>query len=773
LHWLLPLCLLTLLGHPLAAQTTPARRYWEADGDSLRRVLDTQRADTARLRTLLHLFEVGGEPRSEADYDSLFRERLRLLRRLRRPEARAHQLFYADYQLYKAKANPATRLKGLRAVVEAFDSVGRPARISLGEIGTLFRQLKQPEAQIAYFQAKVTQYEARGALVNLAACHHLLGAPFARRGDYNQGISHFLRSADLYRAFDRYRQENELNAVGNLYAEWGNPAKALYFLRQGLAVGAILPRRDDFDQNAFAYRGMAQAYRQLRDYPAALRAANRALADVSTDTTRRYAALVPLNQAYGLVVESAVLLDMRRVAEAGPLQARAQQLADSLKLGIRSPGGVIELDATWARYYTARGEPARAEQAWLTAYSKAREAKLVMQRLAYLRALTDFYAQQGQAAPAGRYARLGLALADSLRTTQGTFQVASYEGERAKQAQQARIAALRLAQVQDAARARRQRLLLFSALAVLALLAGLGFVLGRANRRQQRANALLSQQKMEMQTQRDQLDASLTKLRTTQAQLIQVEKMASLGELTAGIAHEIQNPLNFVNNFAEVSGELVEELAEEQQRPTRDVALEVELLGDLKQNLGKIYQHGQRASSIVRGMLEHSRASTGERAPTDINALCDEYLRLAYQGLRAKDKSFNANLTTHFDPGLKPVEIITQDVGRVLLNLLTNAFYAVQQRQKQDEPGYQPTVTVSTKQAAGAIEVRVSDNGMGIPEDVKQKIFQPFFTTKPTGEGTGLGLSLSHDIITKGHGGTLSVASKEGKGTEFLVALPI
>ena len=269
-----------------------------------------------------------------------------------------------------------------------------------------------------------------------------------------------------------------------------------------------------------------------------------------------------------------------------------------------------------------------------------------------------------------------------------------------------------------------------------------------------------------------ELQCSLADLRATQAQLIQKEKMASLGELTAGIAHEIQNPLNFVNNFSEVSIELLEELEEEQAKPIRDAGLEAELVSDLRQNMGKITHHGRRAAAIVRGMLEHSRTSTGERAPTDLNQLADEYLRLAYQGLRAKDKSFNATLATDFAPDLPLVEAAGADLGRVLLNLFGNAFYAVQKRQQTGEAGYKPTVSVSTKQLNNQVEIRVSDNGTGIPDEVKAKIFQPFFTTKPTGEGTGLGLSLSYDIITKAHGGTLAVASEPGQGTEFLITLP-
>ncbi|QNH60475.1 sensor histidine kinase [Hymenobacter sediminicola] len=301
----------------------------------------------------------------------------------------------------------------------------------------------------------------------------------------------------------------------------------------------------------------------------------------------------------------------------------------------------------------------------------------------------------------------------------------------------------------------------------------------RAKERIEAQNAelerLVAERTATLTTQAEELQQTLTELKTTQAQLIQAEKMASLGELTAGIAHEIQNPLNFVTNFSDVSAELVSELEEEQQKPQRDAEMEADLLADLKQNLQKINHHGQRAASIVRGMLEHSRASSGERQPTDINLLADEYLRLAYHGLRAKNKSFNATLHTDFDMSLGKVEAVSQDLGRVLLNLFTNAFYAVQKR-KEMQPsvnGYMPTVSVITRRGPDdTIEVRVRDNGTGMPEGVQQKIFQPFFTTKPTGEGTGLGLSLSYDIITKGHGGTLSVETQEGEYTEFIISLP-
>jgi two-component system NtrC family sensor kinase len=247
--------------------------------------------------------------------------------------------------------------------------------------------------------------------------------------------------------------------------------------------------------------------------------------------------------------------------------------------------------------------------------------------------------------------------------------------------------------------------------------------------------------------------------------------MASLGELTAGIAHEIQNPLNFVNNFSEVSTELIEELQYELKNGDKEEVIAIS--DDIKQNLEKIYHHGKRADFIVKGMLEHSRTSTGEKQLTNINVLADEFFKLSYHGLRAKDKSFNAELITHFDQSLPAVNIVQQDIGRVLLNLFNNAFYAVAQRQKTAEKGYRPEVSIKTSMENGQVVIKVKDNGVGIPDSIKDKIMQPFFTTKPTGEGTGLGLSLSYDIVVKSHGGKIELKTKEGEATEFIVSLPL
>jgi signal transduction histidine kinase len=306
-------------------------------------------------------------------------------------------------------------------------------------------------------------------------------------------------------------------------------------------------------------------------------------------------------------------------------------------------------------------------------------------------------------------------------------------------------------------------------LAALLLALVVGAITFRNNKQRQKSYELLKRQKQEIDVQKSKLEISIDELRNTQQQLIQSEKMASLGELTAGIAHEIQNPLNFVNNFSEINKELIEELV--QAAGKGDLEEIRAISGDIRENSEKINHHGKRADSIVKGMLQHSRANSGQKEPTNINAICDEFLRLAYHGLRAKDKSFNANFETHFDPLVPPVQAVPQDLGRVLLNLYNNAFYAVNEKAKQEKAGYMPTVTVTTKYISGKVQIQVCDNGNGIPPAIAGKIFQPFFTTKPSGQGTGLGLSMSYDIITKGHDGEIRADAGEGTGTCFTILL--
>ncbi|MFN3997525.1 ATP-binding protein [Algoriphagus sp.] len=375
--------------------------------------------------------------------------------------------------------------------------------------------------------------------------------------------------------------------------------------------------------------------------------------------------------------------------------------------------------------------------------------------------LSNAFDRKGNVDSAFAYLSIAKIIGDSLNIDQKEkftqFQNANFEEQ------------MQLEKTTQEVIAGKNKVKMASLLVGLTFFSGLAFVFYRNNRQKQKTNRVL--------------ETTLSDLKSTQAQLIQSEKMASLGELTAGIAHEIQNPLNFVNNFSELSAELVEEIQETRAKKqalrqssgteiTTVEQLEEEILEDIKQNLEKINHHGKRADAIVKGMLQHSRSSSGQKVSTDLNLLADEYLRLSYHGLRAKDKTFEASFTTDFEPNLPKIDLVAQDVGRVILNLINNAFYAVNEKAKQGIEGYNPEVRVGSKKTKGGITLTIRDNGNGIPDSIKEKIFQPFFTTKPTGQGTGLGLSLSYDII-KAHGGEIKAESKQGEFTTFEILLPV
>jgi two-component system NtrC family sensor kinase len=381
------------------------------------------------------------------------------------------------------------------------------------------------------------------------------------------------------------------------------------------------------------------------------------------------------------------------------------------------------------------------------------------------KALSNNFAKKGDYAEAYKYYLQYSAYKDSLTLAATSRKLAALAYKQALLKKEGQIALLTKDRQLREQGSKRQLQLTLGLFGFIILLVTILVILGRNNQVRRQVNLKLNEQKEELQH-------ALSELKTTQEQLIQSEKMASLGELTAGIAHEIQNPLNFVNNFSEVSTELVRELKEDYQKTDSPKEIDLELINDIEGNLQKITEHGRRASSIIKGMLEHSRSSSGQKVQTDLNALVEEYLKLSYHGLRAKDNTFQSKMVIELQSGLGEVLIVPQEIGRVLLNIFNNGFYAINQRKKAGINGYEPLLTVKTYKEDGQVKIVIRDNGNGISESVKQKIFQPFFTTKPTGEGTGLGLSLSYDVITKGHGGTIKVDSEENQFTEFTITLP-
>ncbi|HEY4323348.1 MAG TPA: ATP-binding protein [Mucilaginibacter sp.] len=402
-----------------------------------------------------------------------------------------------------------------------------------------------------------------------------------------------------------------------------------------------------------------------------------------------------------------------------------------------------------AEYYAEKALDAAATQRYLQDVYNAEKV------------LYTYYEEDHNLLQAYKYLKLTTATKDSLFSQDKVKQLLTLDFD---QKQKERDIEQARAQV-------RNNIRMYILIAGMVILVVLAFIFWRANKARTKAYNLLHRQKNEIDFQKAKVEHTLAELKSTQTQLIQSEKMASLGELTAGIAHEIQNPLNFVNNFSEVNTELIEDMEVELDKGNLN---EVKIIAaDIKENQQKIGQHGKRADFIVKGMLEHSRTSKGEKTLTNINVLADEFLKLSYHGLRAKDKSFNSETSTHFDEELPKVNVVQQDMGRVLLNLFNNAFYAVNQKAKTAEPGYKPAVDVATVKENGSILIKVKDNGNGIPDAIKDKIMQPFFTTKPTGEGTGLGLSLSYDTIVKGHGGNITIDSVEGEYSLFSITLPL
>jgi two-component system NtrC family sensor kinase len=505
-----------------------------------------------------------------------------------------------------------------------------------------------------------------------------------------------------------------------------------------------------YDYQVTAYNNTARVYFDIGNIDSASYYNNKAYATaIRTNTVRNIAYLI---RNFGTIAESRgdhkkAIDYFRKSIIALKVKTNHYLLSEDNR---RLAEAYLHLKRTDSALYFAKG-----------AYDEGKldkDPELVMKASDML---TSIYSATGDYKNAWLYQQEKIVNSDSLFSREKSLQIQNLTFNEDQRRQ-------RETEIRNAQEARMRFYLLLGILGVFVLIAG---ILLFANQQRKKANRVLHERNEQIETQHKALEKTLSDLKTTQTQLIQSEKMASLGELTAGIAHEIQNPLNFVNNFSEVNTELIDEMEEEIDKGEMD---EVKSIAqNIKENQQKISQHGKRADFIVKGMLQHSRTNAGEKQLTDMNVLCDEFLKLSFHGLRAKDKSFNAEMVTHFDPKLPKVNVLQQDMGRVMLNLFNNAFYAVNQKLKTAGTGYKPEVTVTTfTPPSGGWGVKVRDNGTGIPDAIKDKIMQPFFTTKPTGEGTGLGLSLTYDMVVKGHGGKLEMESTPGEYTQFTVSLP-
>ncbi len=584
-----------------------------------------------------------------------------------------------------------------------------------------------------------------------------LGSVMEVRGEFPRALEEDLKALQLTRK--NYDSEGEARCLiftGLIYSELGEYRQALNYLFQAKKIYEnILQQLPAFGVSKqfppFGLCNIGDAYEKMNMLDSALYFQKQAL-------------IFPIE--LGKPLHSLILTRL------GIIQSRLKNYSEALQyyheaLQLANVSGDLlnqnESQYQIAEIYSLQNNVDSSLYYAQLAFMNAQKASQKKDQLNASSLLTRLYKAKGNVDSAFYFQEAAMEAKDSLFGLDKFHQLQLLTLSEQQRVQQ-------LQEEQASSKVQIQRTSLLLAVGVFLLIA---LLLWRTNRQQRQANRILNEKNLQIETQRNTLGKTLDELKSTQSQLIQSEKMASLGELTAGVAHEIQNPLNFVNNFSEVNKELLVEMKDEINKGNID---EVQAIAnDIIDNEQKILHHGKRADAIVKGMLQHSRVSSGQKEPTDINALADEYLRLSYHGMRAKDKSFNATLQIDFDETIEKINIVPQDIGRVLLNLFNNAFYAVTEKKNalqspKGEVTYEPTVSVCTKKVDSKVEIHVEDNGVGIPQKVVDKIFQPFFTTKPTGQGTGLGLSLSYDIV-KAHGGEIKVETKEGEGAEFVIEL--
>jgi two-component system, NtrC family, sensor kinase len=580
-----------------------------------------------------------------------------------------------------------------------------------------------------------------------------IGFCLRETGSFAEALNIQLQSLEMAKQLkSKFLEGLSLNSIGNIYLEMGDPKTALNYYRSSLAI----------------FQSFKSSSYYMKHYWLANEPSN--IGNAYEKLNMPDSALFYEEQLYnGKKVPNDLLPElMGRLGNANEKLGKYKEALNYYRKGLAYAKTEKTVnDAAIIYYQIAKmyddklSLPDSGIYYARKALDTARSISLRDIMLSSSQLLADIYGRRAHIDSAYHYQQLAMRYNDTLFGA-AKFNKIQHILSDEQQRQQ------KMLQEQQEQKARYQ---LIAGVAIVLFILIVAVLIWRNNLSQRKKNRILDEQKNLLTQQRDELQTTLAELKTAQTQLIQSEKMASLGELTAGIAHEIQNPLNFVNNFSEVNTELLEEMQQEIDKGDYEEVKAIAI--DIKENQLKINHHGKRADFIVKGMLQHSRTSTGEKQLTNINILADEFLKLSYHGLRAKDKSFNAELVTNFDEQLPKVNIAQQDIGRVLLNLFNNAFYAVNQKQKTVGADYKPEVTISISAEKNNLIIKVKDNGVGMPENIKDKIMQPFFTTKPTGEGTGLGLSLSYDIVVKGNGGSITVNTKENEYTEFTITLPI
>jgi signal transduction histidine kinase len=647
--------------------------------------------------------------------------------------------------LHKEEYNDTTQILKLKA--RAYNNIGN----------IYDNQGNYPEALKNHFAALKIREKTADKL-GIAASYSNIGNIYVDHGNYTEGLKYQFASLKIKEEIgDKKSIANSFNNIGNTYYSQSDYSQALKYHTAALKI-----RREIGDKTGMAtcYLNIGIIYDDKGNYLEALKYHVAAL-KIEEETGDQ--------PSMALSYDNLGLIFMHRKDYVKALEYFFLYLKTSEEIGDKS--GIADACITIGNVYIEQKKNNDASLYLNKGLLLSREVGNPGLIKAAYESIAKLDSAGGHFEQALQHYKLYIVYRDSLFNEENTKKLVQSQMQYEFDKKESLAKAVQEKKDAEAKRIKHQQYFTIATLGIIVLgVAIIALMQYRSNREKQKANALLLQQK-------GKVESNLQELKSTQTQLIQSEKMASLGELTAGVAHEIQNPLNFVNNFSEVSHELADEMKTElatgNQKQATDIA------DAIKQNLQKVIHHGKRADAIVKNMLQHARQTKGTKELTDINALCDEYLRLSYHGMRAKDKTFNAEIKTDFDNSIEKINIIPQDIGRVLLNIYNNAFYAVNEQHKNlsglhDLTGlkqYQPTVSVQTKKKNNNIEIVVKDNGNGIPQNIIDKIFQPFFTTKPTGEGTGLGLSLAYDIV-KAHGGEIRVDTKDHEETTFTISLP-
>ena len=726
--------------------------------DSLNRLISEAQTDTARINLAIKKIYLLGEINIDSAIvfgNKIIEETKKI--NYKKGEADALITMTANFSVKGNYSLAEKYLKNAEAISSSLKDSSSFARI-YSAYGMMYGMQSKYDTSIRYYEKSKNIAERLGDKKLLATSYGNLAIGYQMQSNFPQALIYQQKSLKIAEEqHDISAQAYTMMNMGNTYQNIGDTVRSEQAILKAIDLAKSIGIKN---VELYGYSNLATLYAILNKW------------DKSYDFGMKAATLAQAMgdagiQAASISKAATALAKNKKFAQAETLNTSAMAIADSS----RQPFNIYQV-------YSAMGDILRLQEKYKDAIPFLEKSIHMLKDADRYDApvaetyndLSVCYEKTGNYRGALANYKIAAKIIDSIRSKdnirKATELSMNYEFEKRQSIAEA-------IQGKKNAETRFKQLLLLAGLGLTLIVAAGAWI---AFRNKQKANKLLRQQK-------ESIQSTLTQLKATQAQLIQSEKMASLGELTAGIAHEIQNPLNFVNNFSEVSVELIDEMKEEMKKGN---AGEVKIIAeDIKKNLEKINHHGKRADAIVKGMLQHSRSRASQKEPTDINALAGEYLRLGYHGLRAKDNSFNVAIHTDFDKNLSPdktdagkINIIPQDIGRVLLNLFTNAFYYVNEKRKKiaenprgPQETYEPAVSVTTKKLNATVEIRVRDNGMGVPQKLADKIFQPFFTTKPAGQGTGLGLSLSYDII-KAHGGEFKMESKEGEFAEFIIELP-